>query len=82
MSDKLDVKFNMRNLTAALFQQLLEGGKANDSRAISEVLARVVVECPGEWGAHDDPQTYLNLPYFGEFQQLIQQMTSEATGKN
>lgn len=82
MSDKLNVKFNMRNLTAELFQKFYEGGRDRDNRAMAEVFAAVVVACPAEWGAHDDPKTYLKLPYFEEFQQLVVQMTAEANGKN
>lgn len=82
MSDKLDVKFDMRKMTARTFQDFVEGAKNSDFERVSGVLAKIVKECPAEWGAPDDPQTYMNLPMFDEYKRLLQLVNDEAAAKN
>lgn len=66
------VKFNFRKLTAGQFDVLLKASRELDIPAIAEVFAGGVVEaCPKGWGQPDDPNTYKNLPYFGEFTALL-----------
>lgn len=75
---KLNIEFNLRNLTARDMTGFFRATRENDHDGIAAVLAKVVTACPAEWGAADDPDTYLNLPYFGEFQDVIEAFSEEA----
>jgi hypothetical protein len=56
----------------------LRGTANNDLDIMSETLAMVIVECPADWGDPKDPETYANLPFYGAFQDVVNDMTEES----
>lgn len=46
---------------------------------LSQLFARVIVECPAEWGIATDPDTYLNLE-IDAFNALISEFGKQQAG--
>ena len=58
--------------------KFLQAVSANDLEVIADTLTLVVVECPAAWGDPKNPDTYLDLPYFGGFQETIEALIEES----
>lgn len=43
---------------------------------VANLLAKIVIACPEEWGKPDDPETYVNLPWKTHFQNVIVDMVT------
>lgn len=80
MGYKTAVKWDMdaiRNLSARQVSTLVTSGAKFQTdfegtlNAVCQLVAAVVAECPKEWGAPSDPETYANLPYRTTFQEVI-----------
>jgi hypothetical protein len=72
------VTWNLKAMSArdaVVFDKAVVSG---DVEAAAAALAKVITECPPEWGAPNDPETYLNLPFFGEFGELVAGVRAEA----
>jgi hypothetical protein len=69
MSDKADLAFNFKGITSYEMGAFLQAIRTSDIPAICEGMARIVTTCP--YGEPGDPATYGNLPYFGEFQDVV-----------
>lgn len=69
------VEFDLTKVTARDMHEFIRAGRESDIPALAETLAKVVTRCPAEWGDPRNPETYINLPYFGEFQQVIKQFS-------
>lgn len=53
--------FNFDAMTAKDLGNFMKGVKGpEDVTQMSEALTRIVVDCPKEWGAKDNPETYAN----------------------
>lgn len=74
------VKFDLSRLTAKQVTEFTEAARVGDLLQISEIFAALVVECPTEWGAVNDPQTYFNRPVFAEFRPMMAQLIAEVKG--
>jgi len=74
------VKFDFRKVTARQMSEVFRAARENDMTGMAEIFAKIVVECPPEWGNPNDPGTYLDLPYYGEdgFLGLLRHFTSES----
>lgn len=70
------LQFDLMRMTAEDFHNLVVATRVQDIKALAAVMAKVVTTCPPKWGQPDDPQTYLKLPYLGEFQDVLGGMTS------
>lgn len=76
----MEVKFNFNKLTARRMTEFFAATRENNYESMAAVFAATITACPKEWGAHDDVNTYLDLPFFPTFRDLIQQFVSEAQG--
>ncbi len=74
----MDVKFNLKAITGFQMGDFLEAVGSNNIKAMADTLAIVVTECPAEWGDPSKPETFGNLPFYGEFQDVINAMTEES----
>lgn len=81
---KLDsqIEFDLRAVTVADMDGFFKAVKDTDNEAISKVLAKLVSKCPEAWGKPSEYKTFMNLPYYGAFQQVIQMLVGEVNGKN
>ena len=68
---KAKVTFDLTRVTAGEVAALQKALVAADTVTAAGIYAKAAVDCPSEWGAPNDPQTYLNLPYYGEFDELL-----------
>lgn len=75
----IPVKFNFHKLTARETTRFFAAARKEDYAELSAVFAKVITECPLEWGKPDDPETYLNRPYGGEFLRLVKQFSEDLT---
>ena len=67
-----ELTFDLTKFTARQMSTFIQATQSSDVEAISEILAGgVVVTCPKEWGDPTDVDTFAELPYFGEFQEVI-----------
>lgn len=64
-----ELRFDLHAITARQMAALNRAIKANDIEAVAGFMTDLCVECP--YGDPKDPETFLNLPYFGEFQTVI-----------
>jgi hypothetical protein len=74
------VTYHLKALTARQMADFMEASRKNDIEAVAKTLAVAITDCPPEWGAPDDPETYMRLPYYGEFADLIEGLV-DASGK-
>ena len=74
----MNIVFDLDKITARQMGTFLKATSENDLEAIAATLALVVKECPAEWGDPSNPETYINLPYFGGFQATIQELIEES----
>lgn len=65
------VTYNLSSLKARDVSILMNASQTGDVEAMAAMLARVVTDCPPEWGKPDDPNTYLELDFYGAFMDLI-----------
>lgn len=79
---KHGLTFDLRKVTAKDMKKFFAATREQDTDGQAETLARVVVVCPKEWGDPTDPETYANLPYFGEFKDVIEAFVNESNAKN
>jgi hypothetical protein len=66
-----ELTFDMTRVTAGEIAALQKALRIADTETAANIYAKTITQCPSEWGTPDDPQTYLNLPYFGEFQDIV-----------
>lgn len=64
-----EISFDFTRITALQFDAFAKALKTNDIAAVCAGLARVVVECP--YGPADEAETFGNLSYMGEFQNVL-----------
>ncbi len=74
----MDITFDLKNITARQMNTFLRAVSVNDLEVIADTLTLVVVECPAQWGDPKNPETYLDLPYFGGFQETIEALIEES----
>lgn len=72
------VTWDLRRLKAKEVAVFDKAARAGDVEAMAGWLATVIVECPMEWGAPTDPETYLNLAYYTDFTDLIEGVRNES----
>lgn len=72
--------FNFKAITARQIIQLNKAVAAGDIETIAGFFAKMVSACPPEWGAPDSIDTYLDLPYFLDFADIVTAMVE--AGKN
>lgn len=65
------VKFNFNRVTAKFMTQFFKANKENDYDTMASIFSTVVTECPAAWGDPAKPDTYLELPFFPVFRDLI-----------
>lgn len=75
-----ELKFDLSKIKARDIAKLQKALVTADTITAAGIYAEIIVECPKEWGAPNDPDTYLNLNYYTEFWELMSAM-GEA-GKN
>lgn len=76
----MDVTFNFSKLTARRMTEFFSATRNNDYEAMSSIFAATVTSCPKEWGNPDNVDTYLDLPMFPVFRDLITKFVEEASG--
>lgn len=73
MADKeekaVELRFDLRRITAREMAVLNKAIRENDIELVAEYMASVCIECP--YGDPKDKDTFLGLPYFGEFQTVL-----------
>ena len=57
--DTVNCDFDLDKVRAIDVQRLSGGGNIVEQ---SEILARIVIKAPKEWGKASEPETYQNLP--------------------
>jgi hypothetical protein len=63
-------KFDFNKITAKRISELRVALNTADTNAAAAIYAEIIIECPPSWGAPNDPETYINRPYYTEFQDL------------
>lgn len=67
MADKTpkiaNLSFDVEEITAVHVDDFLRANRENDMREQSRIMALYATDCPKEWGAWDDPETYSNLKF-------------------
>lgn len=76
------IEFDLSKVTVGDMDGFFKAVRETDNETISRVLAKMISKCPDDWGKAKNYRTYLNLPYYGAFQQLIQHLVDEVNGKN
>lgn len=76
------LKFDVSKVTARDMQGFFKATSGNDNETLSAFFAKVVTECPPEWGKPNSAETYLNLPYFTAFKGVLEAFVKEVSGKN
>jgi len=67
-----ELTFDLTIFTARQMGTFIQATQTSDIEAISAILASgVVTACPKEWGPPNEVDTFANLPYWGEFQEVI-----------
>ena len=69
--------YDLTRVTAREMQAFFRAARANDVDALAAVFARVVVDL-GDGRDAGDPNTYLDMPFYGEFQAVLGGMVSAA----
>lgn len=84
MSDVSGVKFNFNKVTAKFMTQFFKANRDNDYATMAAIFATVVTECPPAWGDPAKEDTYLDLPFFPVFRDLISHFANslQAESKN
>ncbi|KKK72798.1 hypothetical protein LCGC14_2900300 [marine sediment metagenome] len=74
----MDVIFDLKEITARQMGAFLKAISDNDMEAMAETLTIIVTECPAAWGSPGDVDTFANLSFYGEFQDVINAFTEES----
>ena len=72
--------FDLTRITAREMPDFQRAMTQQDTETVAAFLAKIVVNCPhlpADADAHD-PETYLELPYYGAFQAVVDDL-GEAT---
>lgn len=75
-----ELTFDLSKVTAGEIAKLQKALVNADTEMAATIFAKTIIQCPAEWGAADDPQTYLNLPFYVEYQNVIDAWVT--AGKN
>lgn len=67
---KPEIEFNFDDFTADDFEDFNEALRQGKTKTAAEFYAKMIVRCPAEWGAANDPLTYRKLPYL-KFRNLV-----------
>lgn len=80
----LELKFDLSKVTAKQMTEFFDANRSNDYVRMSDFFAATVTECPPAWGKADDPNTYMERPFFTEFKTIIEQFVeaTQADAKN
>lgn len=66
-----NVTFDLSKVTAGEVAKLQKALVAADTETAAAIYAKTAVTCPPEWGDPNDPLTYLGLPFYGEWDDLM-----------
>ncbi len=66
--DGLEV--DLSKVTAREMGEFFQAARENDMDTLAEIFAQVVVACP--YGDPTEVDTYLDLPFFGGFQDVLE----------
>lgn len=70
--EKPILEFDLMIMTAEEFGAFIGSVKGPEHiQKMSDSLARLVKKCPAEWGPKEDPQTYMQLSWFGVWKKVI-----------
>ena len=75
---KEQIEFNFKRITARRLADLNTALKAVDIDTIAEIYSQVIIKCPPEWGKPNNPETYKELPFFGEFSEIVAVMGEQS----
>jgi hypothetical protein len=70
------LEFDLSRISAREMAAFFEAARKSDIPALAAVMAKVVVACP--WGDPHSAETYLDLPFFGGFQEVIDGLAAAA----
>jgi hypothetical protein len=70
------VQYDLKRVTAREMHGFFKAARENDIVTLASVLTKVVVSCP--WGDPSDPNTFLELPFYGAFQDAIEGLVNAA----
>lgn len=71
-----ELTFDLSKISARDMGNLNKALKTVDTEAAADVFARIVTACP--WGDPADPETYLDLPFYGGWTQLTEGLNEAA----
>ena len=74
----MDITFDLKSITARQMQAFLKAVADSDFEIMANTFTSVVVECPAQWGDPKNPETYLDLPYYGGFKDTIEAFIEES----
>lgn len=70
------LSYDLSTVTAAQMDTFFRAVETNDIKVLADVFAVVVVTCP--FGDPRNPDTYLNLPFYGAFKDVLKGMIDAA----
>lgn len=71
MTDIVFDKGAIAQLTAAEMHEFFQANRKIDMQKQAEIIARVVKDCPEEWGNPNVADTYVNLPFKKAFRPVV-----------
>jgi hypothetical protein len=76
---EFEITCNLREIKARDFgKRFIQPSNRGDSITMAKFMSEVITKCPKDWGKSNDPETYLNLPYYAVFVPLSHQLTAGA----
>lgn len=73
-----ELSFDLAKISARDIRDLNKALQSVDVDTAAGIYARVITSCPTEWGAPNDPETYLGLSFFDDFQGIVGKMGEAA----
>lgn len=77
---KEQIKFDFKRVTARRIRDLNKAFAAGNIDEVAAIYASIIIACPSEWGAPSDPDSYMDLDFYGDFRAIVDLMTD--AGKN
>ncbi len=77
---KEQIKFDFTKVSARRIRDLNKGFADGAIDDIAKIYAEIIVACPPEWGAPNNPDSYIDLDFYGVFRAIVT-VLNEA-GKN
>lgn len=77
---KAHIRFDLTKVTARCIRDLNKMFADGDIDGVTKIYSEIITACPPEWGAPNNPDSYLDRDFYGTFRSIVT-LLNEA-GKN